>query len=81
MNKPPTVLIANIQKLDAKHSRKSNEISKYLVEMLERFPSMKEEYDYPGIEHNQLFEVTYNHNGGNTLSTVRLERSCRACSA
>jgi nucleoside phosphorylase len=38
--------------------------------MLERFPNMEEEYICPGIENDQLFEATYNHEGGKT---------CRLC--
>jgi hypothetical protein len=45
-------------------------ISKYLSEMLNRFPNMEEEYVSPGMEHDQLFEATYNHEGGKT---------CRRC--
>jgi nucleoside phosphorylase len=31
---------------------------------------MEEKYSYPGMEHDQLFEATYNHKDGNT---------CRQC--
>ena len=64
LKKPPDVLMANVQRLEAQHRRIGNQISKYLSEMLERFPNMKEEYVYPGMEHDQLFEATYNHKGG-----------------
>jgi nucleoside phosphorylase len=70
LKKPPAVLRANVQKLEAKHRREGNQISKYLSEMFERFPKMKEEYTCPGMEHDQLFEATYNHEGGKT---------CRQC--
>jgi nucleoside phosphorylase len=66
LNKPPKVLMANVQRLEARHRREGNQISKYLSEMLEKFPNMEEEYLYPGIEHDQLFEATYNHEGGKT---------------
>jgi nucleoside phosphorylase len=70
LKKPPAVLMANVQKLEAKHRRMGNQISKYLSEMLERNPYMEEEYVYPGIENDQLFEATYNHKGG---------KACRLC--
>jgi nucleoside phosphorylase len=70
LKKPPTVLMANVQRLEAQHRRMGNQISKYLSEMLERFPNMEEEYHYPGMEHDQLFEATYNHKGG---------KSCQQC--
>jgi nucleoside phosphorylase len=34
--------------------------------MLERFPNMEGEYLYLGMEHDQLFEATYNHKSGKT---------------
>jgi nucleoside phosphorylase len=66
LKKPPAVLLANMQKLEAKHRRKGNQISKYLSEMLEKNPYMEEEYVYPGMEHDQLFEATYHHKDGKT---------------
>src|SRR5271168_4994082 len=50
LKKPPAVLMANVQKLEAKHRRMGNQISKYLSEMLEMNPYMEEEYLYPGME-------------------------------
>jgi nucleoside phosphorylase len=70
LQKPPMVLSANVQKLEAKHRRKGNQTSKYLSEMLEKFPNMEEEYIYPGVECDRLFEATYDHEGGKT---------CRLC--
>jgi hypothetical protein len=61
LKKPLAVLITNVQRLEVQHKRISNQISKYLFEMLERFLNMKEEYLCPGIEHDHLFEATYNH--------------------
>ena len=70
LRKPPAVLLANVQRLEAQHRRMGNQISKYLSEMLERYPNMEEEYAYLGMDNDQLFEAAYNHNGGNT---------CRQC--
>ena len=70
LKKPPAVLMANVQRLEARHRRIGNQISNYLSEMLERFPNMEEEYVCPGIENDQLFEATYNHKDGKT---------CRLC--
>ena len=71
LNKPPPVLSANVQKLQAQHMRVGNQISKYLSEMLERYPAMKDEqYFYQGGGHDLLFKATYDHQGGN---------SCRRC--
>jgi nucleoside phosphorylase len=70
LKKPPAVLMANVQRLEAQHRRIGNQISKYLSEMLERFPNMEEEYLHPGMEHDQLFEATYSHKG---------RKTCRQC--
>jgi len=63
LKKPPAVLMANVQRLVAQHRRIGNQIPHYLSEMLEIFPNIKEEYICLGIEHDQLFEATYNHEG------------------
>jgi nucleoside phosphorylase len=70
LGKPPLVLQANVESLKAEHELIGNQISKYLTEMFKRFPNMEEKYGYPGMEHDQLFEATYNHKDGNT---------CRQC--
>jgi nucleoside phosphorylase len=70
LKKPPSVLMANLQRLEAQHRRVGNQISKYLSEMLKRFPNMEEEYVYPGMENDQLFEASYNHTSG---------KSCQQC--
>jgi nucleoside phosphorylase len=70
LKKPPAVPMANVQRLEAQHRRIGNQISIYLSEMLEKFPNMKEEYIHPGMEHDLLFEATYNHNG---------RKTCRLC--
>ncbi|KAF3152806.1 hypothetical protein TWF569_002631 [Orbilia oligospora] len=72
LNKPPAVIAANVQKLQARHRREGNKLSTHLANMLVRHPHMKEEgeYFYQGSEHDRLFEATYNHQGGKT---------CRHC--
>jgi nucleoside phosphorylase len=68
--KLPGVVQFDMHKLEAQHIRIGNQISKYLSEMWERYPNMKGKYAFPGIDHDQLFEATYNHNVGKT---------CRQC--
>ncbi|EGX50181.1 hypothetical protein AOL_s00076g256 [Orbilia oligospora ATCC 24927] len=72
LNKPPAVIAANVEKLQARHRREGNKLSTHLADMLVRYPHMKEEgeYFYQGSEHDRLFEATYNHQGGKT---------CRLC--
>jgi nucleoside phosphorylase len=64
---PPAVLRASVQKLQAQQKMEGNKIFKYLSEMLERFPNMEDEqYIYPGMDHDRLFEASYIHEAGNT---------------
>lgn len=67
LNKPPAVLMANVEKLRAQHMIKGNKISKNLTEMLEKYPAMDEgQFFYQGAEQDVLFEATYNHRGGSS---------------
>lgn len=69
LNKPPAVLTANVQKLQAQHMRVGNQISAYLLDMLERYPVMKRgQYFYQGSDQDLLFKATYQHQGGNDCS-------------
>jgi nucleoside phosphorylase len=70
LGRPPTMLLSYAQRLEAQHMRRSNQISNYLSKMLDSYPYMKEDYVYPGMEHDQLFEATYHHRDGKT---------CRQC--
>ena len=77
--------MANVQRLK-RNTRIGNQISKYLCEMLEMFPHMKEEgYICPDIEQDQLFEATYSHEGGKTCQKCNrgkvVERDIRTSSA
>jgi nucleoside phosphorylase len=74
LKKPPPVLMAHVEKLEAKYRRTGNQISGYLSEMLKKFPKMKEEYDYQGMDHDLLFEATYNHKGGITCQQCDLSK-------
>jgi len=68
---PPTVLMANVQRLQAQQIRSGSRIPEHLAAMLEKYPNMrKKQYVYQGEEHDQLFKATYAHVGGTT---------CRDC--
>ncbi|KAI9860497.1 MAG: hypothetical protein M1813_006156 [Trichoglossum hirsutum] len=70
LRKPPAVLMVNVHRLEARRKRVGSQISKYLSDMLDKFPYMKEEYVYPGMENDLLFEDDYIHKTGKT---------CRHC--
>jgi hypothetical protein len=46
LNKPPSVLSANARKLQVQHSRIGSQISRYLSEMIERYPTILNQYSF-----------------------------------
>jgi nucleoside phosphorylase len=71
LRKPPAVLSANVQRLQAQHALSGSQITNYLTEMLQKYPNMAEgKYTHQGPENDQLFEADYLHEGGAT---------CRKC--
>ncbi|KAF3914645.1 hypothetical protein AA313_de0203084 [Arthrobotrys entomopaga] len=70
LKKPPSVLMANVHKLEAEHKMVGSQIPTYLSAMLNKYPMMEDEYEFPGADQDQLFEADYNHEGGKT---------CRKC--
>jgi nucleoside phosphorylase len=71
LRKPPAVLSANVQQLQAQQARCGSQIVNYLTEMLQKYPNMAEgQYVHQGREHDRLFKPEYLHEGGAT---------CRKC--
>ncbi|OCK75765.1 pfs domain-containing protein [Lepidopterella palustris CBS 459.81] len=67
LNKPPQILMAAVQKLQAEQIITGSQVSKYVQDMLERYPNMKEEqYLYQGMDEDLLFESSYSHTGGSS---------------
>jgi nucleoside phosphorylase len=66
LNKPPSVLSANVRKLQAQHSRVGSQISVYLSEMTQRYRRMQTEYSFPAAEYDRLFLASYAHQPGMT---------------
>ncbi|KAK2807789.1 hypothetical protein FQN50_005332 [Emmonsiellopsis sp. PD_5] len=67
LNKPPAILSANIQKLE--HSRKGSQLLSYFNAMLDGNPRMRERYQHPGVQHDQLFRSEFTHQGGDTCDS------------
>jgi nucleoside phosphorylase len=71
LRKPPAVLTANVQRLQAQQARCGSQIINYLTEMLQKYPNMAEgQYTHQGPENDQLFKMDYLHEGSGT---------CRKC--
>ena len=66
LNRPPDVLLAALANLQAKHLMEGHELSKYLSEVVMRYPSMGAQFTHPGPQHDWLYEAEYDHPRGNT---------------
>lgn len=81
LNKPPHVLASNVVLLKALHGLRGNNITRYLDEMLARYPAMTDDYSHPGAERDHLFQADYAHEGGKTCKrcdfSKTIERSPR----
>jgi nucleoside phosphorylase len=62
--KPPLLLRASVETLAADHRMKGSRVPQYLLEMLQRFPAMEEEYSHPDAQQDQLFQTDYPHPSG-----------------
>jgi nucleoside phosphorylase len=70
LNKPPQLLLASIEQLQAHHQMEGSKIPDHIATMLQKFSAKEKEYSYPGAVHDQLFQAAYAHPGG---------RSCQNC--
>jgi nucleoside phosphorylase len=76
LNKPPRPLLNAVQSLKSRHRRKGNELHQSLEKMLSSNPYMVDEYGYPGLEHDDLFEASYGHPHGDTCVGCDRSRLC-----
>ncbi|ETS79964.1 hypothetical protein PFICI_07493 [Pestalotiopsis fici W106-1] len=74
-SKPPHVLAANVEILKATHNLHGHSILRYLDDMLEKYPGMKEKYSTPGTERDCLFEASYTHGNSKTCKKCDISRS------
>ncbi|KAN0073570.1 hypothetical protein V8E54_008790, partial [Elaphomyces granulatus] len=72
LNKPPTVLMTGVSKLQAWHLRKGNAIQGHVDSMLESNPAMQQKFKYRNPKDDQLFQADYDHMDG--------EKDCKNCS-
>ncbi|KAF3929387.1 hypothetical protein ABW19_dt0205443 [Dactylella cylindrospora] len=68
LNKPPKVLLTAMAAVEADHLVHGNNIGRHISAMFKRHPEMKEDYAYPGVESDQLYEARYHHAGGAACS-------------
>ncbi|KAL5043123.1 nucleoside phosphorylase domain-containing protein [Aspergillus fruticulosus] len=70
-NKPPSILLAGISRLEADHFIGSSQIPAYLAQMTARYPAT-ERVSRPGSEYDILFDAGYRHHNPQ-------DRDCRQC--
>ncbi|PYH42695.1 uncharacterized protein BP01DRAFT_302748, partial [Aspergillus saccharolyticus JOP 1030-1] len=66
LNKPPSVLLTAISRLQAEHMVRPSNIPAILSDMICRYPKMKDKFTYRGAEHDLLFESEYDHGDSNS---------------
>lgn len=68
------MLLATVQRLQAKHRREGNKIAAHVDDMLQKWPNMEEEHVYQGVEQDELYEASYDHDGGPTCTNCDKSR-------
>jgi nucleoside phosphorylase len=75
LNKPPPIVMSNLELLIAEHKRNENRLNDHLIKMLRKFPKMEnEQYIHQGEENDVLFESLYPHNSGSDCRNCLPER-------
>jgi nucleoside phosphorylase len=64
LNQPPKVLLQSLQRLQTKHLIKGNNLKEVLAAMFEKEPDMANVFRHPGAAFDQLFDASYDHEGG-----------------
>lgn len=67
LNRPPDVLLSAVASLQAKHILENADVSKYLSEMLARYPKLRPTNLYQCVENDHLFEAEYDHPRGGAI--------------
>ena len=63
LNSPPTVLLTALNNVHARHERKGNNIAESAQAIIGKNPRLRQDHQYPGAEHDRLYESSYTHRG------------------
>lgn len=74
LNKPSPTLLHALQSMKTRHITDGDKLLESLLMMFENKPLMKDRFGYPGSEHDQLFEATYDHEGGETCDNCNINK-------
>ncbi|GAB7365990.1 hypothetical protein MBLNU230_g7317t1 [Neophaeotheca triangularis] len=67
LNKPPRALLNAVQSLKSEHDLRVSNVGQYLQDAFTKHPPLVEQnYDYQGLENDELFEASYSHPEGGT---------------
>jgi nucleoside phosphorylase len=69
LDKPPPALLHALQELKTFDITDGVNLEEFLSLMVRNKPRMGEHYQYQGIENDQLFEATYDHEGDETCDS------------
>jgi nucleoside phosphorylase len=76
LNKPPRPLLHAVQSLNARHMLKDSEVGANLATMFAKYPRLTEKFGHQGPEHDELFEVDYQHDKGESCADCDRSRLC-----
>jgi nucleoside phosphorylase len=71
LNGASTFLLNALAGLEAKHiqkGQKGHELLKHVSEMIEKNPTMRDQYEYQGTQDDRLFKASYPHGVGSTCA-------------
>ncbi|KAK2593037.1 hypothetical protein QQS21_009245 [Conoideocrella luteorostrata] len=71
LNKPPRILLTAVSALEAEHMSGPSKIPAVLLDMVAKYPEMRESFTYRGEEQDLLFDSEYDH--------CDSKPSCSAC--
>jgi nucleoside phosphorylase len=69
LNRPPDVLLTAVASLQAKHMIEDPGFSKHLLEIISKYPKLRDTVRYQGLEHDILFAADYDHREGDVACT------------
>jgi nucleoside phosphorylase len=72
LNMPPTVLLSALARLQAEHELEDLQTAQLLEAMTTKFPRMKTQYSFQGVDNDRLFPSTFKHSSGDTCDLCEL---------
>jgi nucleoside phosphorylase len=72
LNKPPRPLLNAVQDIKIKHITDEHGLAEHLSKMLRKKPKMAQTFTYQGTEHDNLYQSSYSHVGGETCDRCEI---------